>query len=187
MDLKASALLLLAVSTAALAQAPSKPAREVAKYKLSQGPVTITADRAEFDQSGVMLYRGRVKLVSEQITLTGDRLELRQPAEGQYEARVTGNPANLTHAGDATTPPVSARAGEITYSSQAGVIDLRKDVQLDRSGDVLNGDAMKYDIAARRISAVGADGGQVRIVIKPPEGKKPVLPPQVQPRGKNEG
>jgi lipopolysaccharide export system protein LptA len=39
------------------------------------GPVTITADRAEWEQDGAMIYSGNVLLTADTLKLVGDRLE----------------------------------------------------------------------------------------------------------------
>jgi lipopolysaccharide export system protein LptA len=145
--------------------------RQSQKLPALSGPVTITADRAEFEQDGVMRYRGNVRLVSNQLVLTGESLELRQPASGQYETRVSGRPARLTHAGEGAAPPVSASAGQIYYDTRTAVIELSQNAQLERGTDRLTGESIRYEVEARRIQASGANGGQVRIVIQPPESK----------------
>jgi len=168
-----SAFLLLATAGVALAAQAQDQAKAPAKLKLTapEGPVTITADRAEFERNGVMLYRGNVRLVSDRLTLTGERVELRQPSPGQFEARITGTPARLSHAGEADSPPIAAAAGRIDYDTRQEVVSLSGGAQLERGTDVLTGESIRYEIATRRISATGVDGGQVRIVIQQPEAK----------------
>ncbi|HUS25131.1 MAG TPA: lipopolysaccharide transport periplasmic protein LptA [Candidatus Binatia bacterium] len=170
-------------SAASTTPAAAKPkSREVGKYRMPDGPVTITADRAEFGQEGVMQYRGHVKLVSGQLELTGERLDLEQPAKGQYVARVTGRPAKLRHAGEGPAqPPIAASANQIDYDSRIGTVEMKQDVQLDRGGDVLSGETLLYDVAARRITA-GGTGSQVRIVIQPRDKSQLPDPKKLRPK-----
>lgn len=176
------ALLLALVSTVSLAApAPGKveDKKAAAKASVTSGPIKITAARAELDQREVALYQGDVKLTSNELTLAGDKLELRQPSRGQFEAKLTGKPAKLTHAATAIAPAMSASASEIHYDTRTAIVDLTGGVSLLRQGDTLVSDSIRYDVAARKISATGAGKGQVQITIQPQN-----LPSSVP--GKNE-
>jgi len=164
---------LAAAQTAAPAKA--KPRAGATVPARPRGPIRITAERAELEHRDYALYRGSVRLVSEGMVLTGDRLELRQPGKGQYEARLTGTPARLDHAGDARAPPVSASAERIVYDTRTATVDLSGGVQLARGADQLSSGQVRYDVAARRITASGSGEGQVHITINPPQdgAKKP--------------
>ena len=157
---------------ASLAVAVDVPASKK-NTKTIQGPIKITSQHADFDERDKrMLYRGNVLLVSQELELRGERLELRQPGTGLYEAHVTGRPARLNHAGAQGTPPLSARANQIVYNTQASTVALSGGVQLERGTDVLTGENIRYNAVSRRISASGANGGQVKIVIQPPARKE---------------
>lgn len=137
------------------------------------GPVTITADRAEWEQDGAMIYSGNVLLTSDTLKLVGDRLELRQFAGGEIEARIIGNPARMDHPGlveknGEAGPPVSAQAKTLTYDSRSSMVDLTGNSRLTRGQDAIDGEDIRYDVAARRIRAIGGQNGQVKIVIQPP-------------------
>lgn len=158
---------------AACANAGAQDAR--AKLRPA-GPVTVTADRAEFDKDGIMLYAGDVKLISDTLQLRGDRLQLEQFKGGQYTAQVTGAPAQLDHTaaavgGGATPPAVSASANTLRYDTRTSVIDIAGKATMTRGKDQISGDRIRYNVSARRIEAAGGSGGQVRIVIQPPPPK----------------
>lgn len=149
------------------------------------GPVTITADRAEWEQDGAMVYSGNVLLTSDTLKLVGDRLELRQFAGGEIEARIIGNPARMDHPGlieknGETGPPVSAQAKTLTYDSRSSMVDLTGSGRLTRGQDAIDGEDIRYDVAARRIRAIGGESGQVKIVIQPPPPRRaaPKLAPE---------
>lgn len=169
---RASALLLaLATATAAAqepAAAPAPAPKPRADLQAPRGPIKITAERADLERREVALYRGKVKLTSADVELSGDRLELRQPAKGQFTALLTGSPARLRHRAAADEPPVSASAGRIFYDTRTAVVELSGGAQLERGADTVSSDSIRYDVAARRISARGATGQQVQIVIEPP-------------------
>ncbi|MDP9140239.1 MAG: lipopolysaccharide transport periplasmic protein LptA [Pseudomonadota bacterium] len=138
------------------------------------GPVTLTADSAEWVQGGAMEYEGNVSLQSGALTLRGDRMTVTQSADGQFEAQITGAPAHLKHLGVADSPksitaqPVDAEAKRMDYSSREGIIRLRDSARLLRNGDEVAGGLIEYVVAERRIKAAGGQNGQVRIVIQPP-------------------
>lgn len=163
------ALMLLASGLAA-AQGGGKSGNDSLR---PSGPVTITADRAEWEQDGAMVYSGNVLLTSDTLKLVGDRLELRQFAGGEIEARIIGNPARMDHPGlveknGEPGPPVSAQAKTLTYDSRSSMVDLIGNGRLTRGQDAIDGEDIRYDVAARRIRAIGGENGQVKIVIQPP-------------------
>lgn len=168
----AAACALLATVAAAQSTAPTAQpdgARPPAALRLPRGPIKITADRAELEQREVALYRGKVRLVSADLELTGDRLELRQPARGEFNARLSGTPARLRHLPPDGAAPISASAALIVYDTRSGVIEMSGGAQLARGSDTVSSGNIRYDLAARRISAVGSDGDPVQMVIQPPE------------------
>ena len=170
------AALLLAASIylgSAIAQTTDQP--------LTDGPVTVTADEAEWRREGVMLYQGNVRLVSGGMELRGQRMELRQIRQGRYKAFLSGGPATLKHQADAADDqPVSAQASSIIYDSGTGELELEGAVELPRGADRLTSDNMRYDLPARRIKAAGGSGGQVRITIQPPKNDETPAEPAPQ-------
>ncbi|HWU67387.1 MAG TPA: lipopolysaccharide transport periplasmic protein LptA [Stenotrophobium sp.] len=142
-----------------------------------EGPVTVTADHAEWQKDGVMTYSGHVLLVSSSLTLKGDRIELQQQPDGQYTAKVDGRPAQMDHAASVDgngqpSPPVSATADSLRYDSLSSVVDLIGHSVLTRGKDQITGSSIRYNVDERRIEAAGnSSGGQVRIVIQPPPPK----------------
>ncbi|MBI2382795.1 MAG: lipopolysaccharide transport periplasmic protein LptA [Gammaproteobacteria bacterium] len=162
MRLLLEALLALGALSALPGQAQAPPAA------IPQGPVTVDANRAEWQQGGAMIYTGNVVMRSADLEMRGERLELKQLPAGEFEARLSGAPARLLQAGTDAAPPVVAQAQELFYDSQGGVVQLAGAAQIERGGDRLNGDTIRYEVAQRRIQASGGEGGQVRIVITPP-------------------
>ena len=182
MSPRVSAAALMLVTAAALSQTPTPPPAPAGggsqEYRL-RGPIKITAERAELDHRQTALYRGNVKLTSPDLVLTGDRLELKQPVRGQFEALLTGRPARLTHHGVGQAPAVSAQARQIVYDTRTSVVNLTGGAQLERGADTVSSETIRYELAQRRNSASGAEGGQVQIVIEQPEGLK--LPGEAAP------
>ena len=150
------------------------------------GPVTLTADRGEWVESGEMLYEGNVTLQSDTLKLAGARMTVIQLADGQFQAQILGRPARLDHAGRAgasgiAAQSVSAEAERIDYDSRRGVIQLSNKARLLRGGDEVTGEQIDYVVAERRVRASGGSGGQVRIVIQPPASATPASTPEPTP------
>jgi len=133
-----------------------------------KGPFTITAQYSEGAVTGVTLFRGNVKLVSQDLEIRGDKLELRQTGKGQYEAHVTGSPAQMNHNRENGAPPISARASVMHYDTRTAIVDLTGSAELDRGADIMTGDAIRYDVNSRRISARGLNGGQIKLTVPQP-------------------
>lgn len=155
----------------ALAQESSGGKKAVDALRPS-GPVTVTADRAEFQQGGKMLYSGNVVLSSDTLKLSGNEVELTQLADGQYNAKILGELARLEHAAytDSTGkafPAVTAQARTLTYDSRTGAVNVSGSARMTRGTDEINGDAIRYNVIERRIEAAGG----VRIVLQPPPAK----------------
>lgn len=166
--------LLLALLTCA--GTPLAADKKVTPSLEPQGPVTITADRAEFDKGGAMLYTGHVQLESDTLKLAGDRLELQQFENSQYTAKINGAPARMDHSGlaeDGAAPvPLSAQASTLNYDTRTGIVEIIGKATMTRGKDEINGENIRYNVAARRIEAAGGSGSQVKIVIQPQSVKK---------------
>ena len=163
----ATRLLLL---TALAALTPGVQAQKTSGGRIS-GPVTITAKTGEW-LDGVMIYTGDVVMISKTLELRGARMELRQAGgkKAPFEITLTGSPATMKHLGaTAQDPEVNGRGSKLVYRSATQTIDLSGQAHLERGKDELNGEQVRYDVAARRVQASGGDMGQVRIVIDVPE------------------
>ena len=170
----AAALLCMLLLAPASARAQDTDSRTQLEALRPTGPVTLTADSAEWVQGGEMQYQGNVSLQSDTLQLRGDSMTVTQSADGQCQAQVVGAPAHLDHAGapeaqGLAAQPVSAQAGRIDYDSRQGVIRLSQKARLLRGGDEVTGEQIDYIVAERRIKAAGGQSGQVRIVIQPPK------------------
>lgn len=162
-----------AQTVAADAAAPAAaPAAQPASSSRAPNRVTIDSDDLEWVDD-YAVYTGHVLLTAGAMQLRGDRMEIRQVSARQFEARVTGAPAHLHHDGtalgkDGEVLPVDGTSRELTYDSRLQLITLTGNVVLQRGRDEIRGENIRYDIAQRRIQAVGPQNGQVRIVIEPP-------------------
>lgn len=170
-----AALLIAAAISPAVLAAPAKKGSSTDALRPT-GPVTITANRAEWSKAGVMIYTGNVLLVSDKLKMNGDRLELTQFPNNQYTAKITGNPAHLDHAGEPNekgepTPNITADANTLFYDSRSGTVDVIDNAHLTRGKDEMTGSNIHYNVFERRIQATGGES-QVTFVIQPPPDKK---------------
>jgi lipopolysaccharide transport protein LptA len=141
------------------------------------GPVTVTADRAELENGHAVLYTGHVTLVSDTIKMQGDHLELHQLPGGHYQARITGAPAHLEHAGAGPdNPPVTAHANTLVYDSRSTEIELLGDAQFTRADNQINADTIRYNVADRRAQAEGGSHQAVMVFTPPPPGASTAAP-----------
>lgn len=178
-----SVLMLLALGSAQAAPRPQAP--KAPTLTRPSGPVTITAKSGDW-QDGVMIYSGDVAMTSSSLELKGARLELRQPggSKSPYEIILTGEPATMKHAPE--TPkdqPVVANARKIVYQSASQDVDLSGSAHVEQGKNEINGESVRYNVSARRLSANGGDGGQVRFVLDVPDdaGEAPASSPAALP------
>lgn len=135
------------------------------------GPVTITADSAEWNGE-LMVYTGAVVMSNKSLEMKGDRLEFKQPGgrNAPFSIQLTGKPATLHHDGAGREdPPVSAQGQVVNYFSATQEVELTGGARLTRGKDELTGESVRYNTAARSVKAAGgAKGGRVKIVIDVP-------------------
>lgn len=171
--LKIFALLLTLCSLTAHAAAAVQTRNDKLRPK---GPVTVTADRAEFDKTGVMIYSGNVLLVADNLQLKGDRLELHQFPADQYEAKLKGSLAHMEQSGDVDEkgqplPPMIADGQDMIYDTRTGLLDITGQAKAIRGKNEVNGNNIRYNVNERRVQANGGQGGQVKIIIQSPPPK----------------
>jgi lipopolysaccharide export system protein LptA len=174
------------VATAA-AEAPTKPADPIdfrakvyeyrsagSEFRRPSGEITVTADRTEWQQSGITRCTGNVRLTSDTMELRGDVLELKQFDDGRLShAHVTGEPAQMSDAAGDNAPPITAHAKKLDYDARTNLVELSGGAVLTRGADKITGESIRYDVAQRRVQASGGNAGQVKIVIQPPKEKAP--------------
>lgn len=156
----------------ALLLALTLPAPQVVAQSLEalrSAPLEISADEAEIARSGDMRYTGNVVFTSATLEARGDELRLSRDADGNVQVNITGDPAELEHhpEGD-DMQPVDARARRIDFNRATGVVQLNGSVEVQRAGDRVSGEELRYEIVEQRITASGGDtGGRVHITIDP--------------------
>lgn len=146
---------------------PAQHAAAQSLEALRGSPLEISADEAEIARSGDMRYSGNVVFTSATLEARGDQLRLSRDAKGNISVRITGDPADLEHRPEAEDlQPVDASARRIDFDRATGVIRLSGAAEVQRAGDRISGEELRYEIAEQRITASGGNaGGRVRITI----------------------
>jgi lipopolysaccharide export system protein LptA len=136
-------------------------------------PIRISADRAEMDDAtGTAVYRGDVRM--DQGTMQVSAATLTIETEDEAVVRITaegtqgGEPAHYEQKPAVDQELVRARAGTIVYLTADEHIELRGDAHLRQSEDRFEGDLIRYDMRARKVTASSdRDSGRVTFTIAP--------------------
>lgn len=133
-------------------------------------PINIEADSAELKEE-FSVYTGRVRLSQGGMVLQGDRLVVRKGTGGNFSLSLSGHPASIyqppeTKGGE----PIQGRANKIDYGSGQEILELRGNATIDRGGEKISGDSIRYNVKARRTlvnNTSGSSGGRVKITLQP--------------------
>lgn len=131
----------------------------------------IRADRVSIDQQNqVSRYFGNVEFVQGSVRITGEEVTL-ATREGELQRiEISGSPATYREVDD-DGRQLRARAGEIFYDTDAGLIRLRDDAHLCRGGEYFRSGFIEYNTVTQAVNA-GKPGAtqdeRVRITLLPP-------------------
>jgi lipopolysaccharide transport protein LptA len=144
------------------------------KVKISQGPMTVSADQAQasgldFDNSR-WVFRGNVKISMEAGQLSSDQADITFANKLLAKAVITGNPAAFEQHIAKTGRLAQGRADLIDYDVGKGVVRLSKNAWLSDGQRDISGESLTYSVAEQRVVATAADQGsqRVHITITPP-------------------
>jgi len=160
--IKASALLLLAIfcgKSLALSDDFNKEA-------------SISSDNQYIDiGKNVAVYKGNVKITQGSITISADRLEIYNHGNSGLELMVLiGKPARFSQTVDDGTI-ISAQASEVRFERAANVIKLSRKAQLTWGKNVVKGELITYDMIRKLLNADGdaERDNQVITILQPNE------------------
>lgn len=132
-------------------------------------PINIEADSAELKED-YSVYTGKVRLTQGGMTLTGDRLTVRKGEGGNFTLTLTGRPANIYQPPEEKgSEPIRGRAHRIDYGSGREVLELRGNASINRGGEMISGESIRYNVRQRRtlVNNTGSSGGRVKITLQP--------------------
>lgn len=135
-------------------------------------PIDITADHGQFNNAtGVATYTGHVVLVRAKLTLTGNHLVIRRRSQtAPITAVLTGDPAHLRQGVTRQIKQiVRGTAKKITYSGQAGTVQLEDHAVVHHGRDLLQADEVTYNLNSGEITANTSktSHGRVHMILHP--------------------
>lgn len=139
--------------------------------KISQGPLQISADRAQASQidfeNSQWEFAGNVRIELENAELRASEATLTFLGFRLTRAVSTGSPAEFEDSGTASGRLIRGRAGQLEYDLTNGIIRLSQGAWLAEGGNEITGASLLYNVPEERILAEG-EGDRVRITIVPP-------------------
>lgn len=132
-----------------------------------QQPIEVQADRSHFDQqSGRQVHTGDVVITQGSMRIQADEIiiYLQQGALSRIDAK--GAPVVFRQLDD-TGQEITANSSNMRYESASGLLLLTGQAKLSQPGRELSGDRIEYNVADQSVSADGAEGERVRILIQP--------------------
>jgi len=133
-----------------------------------QGPVRLSADRAEVDnRSGTSIYRGDVVLTRDGARITGDVMWVYTNAQRELErVEVEGEPATYRQQPEGDGQLVEAEAPRMEYyASGPERVRLLQGGRLWQGENEVRGQTITYFVADERVEAEGGAGGDDRIEV----------------------
>jgi len=145
---------------------------------VSQGDVSITADRAEATgldfKDSRWVFSGDVHIKAEQRgSMHSDRAEVEFHDNRIARATIKGAPAEFEQKRTASNQMARGRAGEIMYEVGAGTVRFAKDAWLTNGENEISGPILIYDIRQEKVQ-----GERVRITIVPKSSQSPPAVPE---------
>ena len=136
-------------------------------------PIRISAERAEMDDAtGTAVYHGDVRMDQGSMRVKAATLTIK--TEDEAVVRITaegtqgGEPARYEQQPAVDQQLVRARARTIVYLTADEQIELRGDAHLRQSEDRFEGDLIRYDMQARKVTASSdRNSGRVTFTIAP--------------------
>jgi lipopolysaccharide export system protein LptA len=139
-------------------------------------PVDVSADRSETSQkAGTTMLSGNVKISQGSMSIAADRAEVFQP-EGATVTRVvlTGTPAVLEQSLDGDGGRMKAQARTIDYVLANNLVTLREQVKVEQARGTMTGELIEYDVKSGQLRGGGGGSAgriQMRIVPDAPKAK----------------
>lgn len=141
-----------------------------------QQPMDVESDTFESDdQSGVTVFKGKVKVTQGTLVIQADTVTLHRGKDGKI-ARVLGEgkPAHYRQRRDGKEVDVVAQARELEYLADQDKMILREDARIVQDRDVFTSRRIVYDMAKDLVHAGGKQkGDRVRMTIQPDAPTKP--------------
>jgi len=154
------------------------------KIKISQGPMSITADEGKATQqksadlyfdNNVWFFKGNVKTTLEQGQLTSDDAQITFVNKLLTKAVANGKPAAFVETESKNGKFAKGHSDTIDYDSSKHLVRFLKDAYLSNGDNDIRGESLKYDVLGQKVIADEAEQNskRVHITITPPPKSKP--------------
>ena len=133
-------------------------------------PVKVKSDNFEADRGkNFSVYIGNVVINQGSLQIRADRVELHGNSKGELRKVVaTGSPAHFQQQVEESTSPVKARAKSIEFFVSNNELQLTGEAFVDRDGNTLSAERIKYDLGSEQIKAQGhSETKRVEMIWKP--------------------
>jgi lipopolysaccharide transport protein LptA len=148
---------------------------------LSQGEVTVTAERAEANggldmENSRWTLTGAVRIhIDQRGDLASDRAVVTFKNKRIDKATATGEPATFEQRQAGSDQVAHGRAHEIEYAVDAGTVRLSQNAWVSSAGREITGPLLVYNIREQHLEAESSptSGQRVHITITPPAEKPP--------------
>ena len=132
-------------------------------------PIHVEADQLELrEKEGISIYQGNVKLVQGSLEIESDRLVIHFDADNNLALmEMTGKLATFRQL-DNDQQPLYGEAEQIDYDESRGLLIMRRSAYLDRAGDDIRSELIRFNTTTNGIEAGGEQSNdRVKMVIKP--------------------
>ena len=143
------------------------------KLNLSQGGISISADRGEASkldfENSTWRFEGNIIIKLENGRIESDFAHLEFEGHQIKIARIQGSPAMLLIDGEAEVARTSAIADRIDYDFQRSLIDFTGNVSIQEGGNQISSEYLVYNIKNQSIQAQSdsKDNSKVKITYTP--------------------
>jgi len=138
-------------------------------------PIEVQANRVVLNErTGTSEYVGDVRLSQGPISISADRLIVQQREANVTRLVVEGQPARFEQEGGDEYEAVRAEAGKMEYDAAAQRLFLSREVRVWHGRSQFQGEHIEYDTVKRIVYAGSAEGGKERIqaIIHPGDARK---------------
>jgi lipopolysaccharide export system protein LptA len=135
-------------------------------------PIQIEADAVRMDDAKKSaVYEGNVMLSQGSLSIAADRIEVHQDDQGMARGEATGQPVHFRQKLEGREEYLDARAKRVEYDARSETMRLTGNAWISQGSDELRGGVIVYDVRTERYQAQGASEdnkqGRVRAMIRP--------------------
>ncbi len=134
----------------------------------AQQPIQVEADTAEFDDNtGISVYRGKVRVTQGSMVLRGDHVTVTAPDRRLKKITSKGKPSTFHQVTD-EGENIDAEAEHMEYNTTANKIILLKKATLHQGKNSFSSERIEYNLITKIVDAGDPKSGdRVKMTIMP--------------------